>query len=368
MPNPNAIVSTVARVERREPAAGLDAAGAQPIGIELGGGRRVTLDPADPRSAALARVLEGIGREGTPVYLELVPDTDRVRFVRLAKVSRVASVRDTGEGLEVMLVQSHARLRVPKGAAVAAEMEAALRQASGSRGVLMVTANDAGEIIDVRTPPAELKGLPFTEPEVLPPRRSPIDWIRSIYRWPGWPWWWFGCISALRAQQVFDAMKATSCDPLTVPAPCIPFLYPDDGCWGRAHEMCRLMIQQGLTPRKVWIMGRLTAQTKNNPMCHVNWAWHVAPTLCVRSAWWLLWLRRTMVIDPSLFGTPVTEAQWKGAQGDPSASLTETPWTDFLFGATDPTFSQTNAVLADYRSALQLRAIQDGPPPYANCP
>ena len=62
----------------------------------------------------------------------------------------------------------------------------------------------------------------------------------------------------------------------------ISWLYPDDGCWGRAHEMCRLMINAGAHPRKVWIYGKLHTLTKNNPNCFVNWGWHVAPTLCVR--------------------------------------------------------------------------------------
>ena len=174
-----------------------------------------------------------------------------------------------------------------------------------------------------------------------------------------------------KAQQVFDAMAATSCDPLTVPVPCIPFLYPDDGCWARAHEMCRLMINLGLSPRKVWIDRStgywLHVNTKNNPLCYVEWGWHVAPTLCVRSP--KFFQTQRMVIDPSLFTTPVSEATWKGVQGDPNATLTHTGADQFWHGGgTDPTYSASNAILAQYRLALQNRANQVGPPPYANCP
>ena len=161
-------------------------------------------------------------------------------------------------------------------------------------------------------------------------------------------------------------MNATSCSPLTVPAPCIPFLYPDDGCWARAHEMCRLMINMGLSPRKVWIQGSLHVSTKNNPTCSVYWGWHVAPTLCVRCPY--IFLTQRMVIDPSLFTTPVSEATWKGVQGDPMATLTDSDASDYLWGATDPNYVQTNQKLAYYRLQLQNRAIQQGPPPYANCP
>ena len=79
-----------------------------------------------------------------------------------------------------------------------------------------------------------------------------------------------------------------------------------------------------------------------------------------------------MVIDPSLFTTPVTTAQWKGVQGDPTATLTDTDASIFhLFYAphrTDPTYALTNSVLTTYRLALQARSLSQGVPPYANCP
>jgi hypothetical protein len=171
------------------------------------------------------------------------------------------------------------------------------------------------------------------------------------------------------AQQIFNTMNASSCDPLTVPTPCIPFLYPDDGCWARAHEMCRLMINMGLSPMKVWIQAssRLHVDTRNNPACFVEWGWHVAPTLCVRGPRFLQ--LQQMVIDPSLFTTPVSKATWKWVQGDPNASLTDTAASIYwLWGSgTDTTYSQTNNYLAYYRLQLQNRAIGQGPPPYANC-
>jgi hypothetical protein len=33
-----------------------------------------------------------------------------------------------------------------------------------------------------------------------------------------------------------------------------------------------------------------------------------------------------------------------------------------------PNHTDTNATIADFPLALQLPAVQDGPPPYANCP
>ncbi|HET7463676.1 MAG TPA: protein-glutamine glutaminase family protein [Longimicrobium sp.] len=378
MPNPNAIVTTVSRVERADARAAAEAAGGErEIAVELEGGRRVRLDAADPRSRALAGVLETIGQQRRPVYLELEPDSDRVREVRLPLASLVARLHLTGDGLLVELAESHARHLLRRGTADYDEMESALRHAYGARLPVLVTANDAGEIIDAR--PAARGGheYPFPEPDLRPPPRTFGVVLRElldiIYSWRCWPWWWFGCLTPRQAQQVFDQMAARTCDPSTVPVPCIPFLYPDDGCWARAHEMCRLMIAMGLSPRKVWIQSTYPAllhvDTANNPSCFVEWTWHVAPIVCVRS-WPWVFLSRDMVIDPSLFTAPVTKAGWKLVQHDPTATLTDTDASIYkIFGMeTDPTNAKTEDRLAYYRLQLQLRTIGSGPPPYAGCP
>ena len=168
---------------------------------------------------------------------------------------------------------------------------------------------------------------------------------------------------------MFDLVKATSCNPLTVPPPCIPFLYPDDGCWARAHEMCRLMIAASATPRKMWIVGSLHVLTKNHPNCEVYWNWHVAPTLCVRKYWF--WAQ-TMVIDPALFDAPVPTAAWKGVQGDPNAALYPHDASVYYRWSannleTDPTYSKTWSWLEDFRLYLKNRSLQQGAPPYAHC-
>lgn len=176
-------------------------------------------------------------------------------------------------------------------------------------------------------------------------------------------------VTSQRAQQLFDLVNSTVCCPASAPAPCIPFLFPDDGCWGRASEMCRLMIADGAQPMKVWIYGSLLVQTSNSPICHVGWGWHVAPTLQVDTGSGT----DTYVIDPSLFPGPVTKTVWKSVQGDPSATLVDTDasvfYRDSGGGITlDPTYSQTQSVLTTYRNKLKLRsASSDGPPPYFAC-
>ena len=178
-------------------------------------------------------------------------------------------------------------------------------------------------------------------------------------------------VSAAQARQLFNLMNSKVCCPETAAAPCIPFVYPDDGCWGRAHEMYRLMGLQGVQADKIWIFGNLRAATSNNPRCEVRWGWHVAPTLQVNVGGGVV---QTQVIDPSLFPGPVPQATWAGVQGDPHPALIPSAgsvfWRNQSGSAvqTDPDFSRTNSVLETYRNQLRIRATSsDGPPPYLGC-
>lgn len=375
MPNENAIVSTSIQFNLEgDQAADRTLREGQSVDVELDDGRRARLTPEDPRSVGFAALLYGIHREQRPVYLEVDPGTQAITRILVPHVARVIDISRAAGAIEVTLDESHARHFLPAEATDAEEVEGALRGAHERRTQMIITEDDQHRIIDVRDFRGPEGGRsPFVRLEadldVQPPPRLAIwrilDWLWRYISMPFW--WWFRCLPPAQAQLVFDSMAATSCAPLTVPSPCIPFLYPDDGCWARAHEMCRLMIGMGLSPKKVWIDGNLHVATRNNPQCMVYWGWHVAPTLCVRGT--ELFSSQRMVIDPSLFTTPVTEAAWMAVQGDPAATLTDTSADQYSHGGgTDPTYSDTNSRLAFYRLQLQARAVQVGPPPYAMCP
>jgi hypothetical protein len=373
---PRPVVSTVIRFEPPvdRPVSELIRAEAG-LAVELEGEVRARLDPADERSTGFAQILVELSKLRLPVYLELDPETSAIVRLLIPHVTRVLGITPIDTGVfNVYIERSQARHVLRRDAPNFEELDRNLREALERRIPVILSEDDAHEIIDVRdyrgpNPP------PFVEPEI-PVRPVSLqgvardvlrllrcDWLWSLIRWR------CCCVSPAKAQQVFDDMSATSCEPLTVPVPCIPFLYPDDGCWARASEMCRLMIAQGLKPGKVWIQGVLHVDTRNNPQCFVDWRWHVAPTLCVRGRRRLE--THTMVIDPSLFTAPVTKAGWKAVQGDPFATLTDTDASVYTFVGgitTDPTYTQTDADLAYYRLQLRARAVQQGPPPYASCP
>lgn len=349
MRNPNAIFGAITRVDGTT--------------VEFEGQRVARLTGDARRVDGLIALLVDLQRRKRPVYVELDPNTDTIARVRVPIVVRVESMTaETTGDIDVMFENSHAR-HVLRRDADFDDLARALRDAQEKNEWIAVAETEGHEIIDLRPYAA-----PFDFPRREPP---PTSVLRRFLSWKWWPWSWFICVSAARAQQLFDLCAVTTCNPLTVPPPCIPFLYPDDGCWGRAHEMARLIIADGAHPRKVWIFGRLYAPTKNNPNCIVGWGWHVAPTLCVRGKW--PFNTEEKVIDPSLFTTPVTIATWKSVQGDPRALLYSEPASTFYRYSdgriiTDPTYEQTKIVLADYRAALQARSLgPDGPPPYAAC-
>jgi glutaminase-like protein len=374
MANPNAIISTTIRLDPPLEGAATELVQREGgVSVELDG-RRAQLDPRDPRSPGFAQVLDGLSTLRMPVYVEIDPATDAITRVLVPLVSRVSRVESAKDVLDVELDTSHARHVLRLGGPGSEDLERRLREAVKDAQPVILVEDDAHNIIDIREfRPDPARPLP-PFPPVPFPRHKPLwllRWLHWIWWWTCWPWWWWRCPSAVKAQQVFDAMAATTCNPLTVPPPCIPFLYPDDGCWARAHEMCRLMIALGVSPSKVWIDHSagywLHVNTKNNPQCYVEWGWHVAPTLCVRGP--RFFSTQRMVLDPALFTTPVSKPTWKGVQGDPAATLTDTGPEQFWHGGgTDPAYVSSNAILAQYRLALQNRSNQVGPPPYANCP
>jgi glutaminase-like protein len=363
MPNRNAIVALVVRIDPPvEKLSGAEFFRRHPAGASIAfeGDRTARLYPGD-LAAGMLEIIEQLRQMRLPVYIEVDPETRGIARLLIPLVTRVAAIAEAGaEEFRVDLEASHARHRLKRKNPDFAQLVETLRSALAKKAWLIVTETDDHEIIDARSSPHEPK-LPLPGPE---PIRARPGWFRRFCR----RWFcWICCVSSGRASQLFAFCSATTCDPLTVPPPCIPFLYPDDGCWARAHEMCRLMLAAGAKPRKVWIDGNLHVNTKNNPQCFVDWGWHVAPIICVRRRFFRA---EYMVIDPSLFTSPVTEATWKSVQGDPNATLTNTDasvyWRNVI--PTDPNYVDTNIRLQYYRLQLKNRSLISGPPPYAYCP
>jgi hypothetical protein len=143
----------------------------------------------------------------------------------------------------------------------------------------------------------------------------------------------------------------------------IPFDYPVDGCFARAHEMSRVMQEQGIASAKVFnyeAPNRL--RVPGTEFGNIEWGYHVAPIVNVTGS---DGVTREMVFDPSLNrDRPMTIEEWQTASGGPAGQRIETTSSDtYYYGPanvmdpsdrngtilTDPQYVNTNATL-DYMS------------------
>jgi hypothetical protein len=166
-----------------------------------------------------------------------------------------------------------------------------------------------------------------------------------------------GPLSKGQAQQLFNELAAQSH---------IPFDYPDDCCYSRAHEMCRIMRERGIPCRKVWNYthdfssggASLRVDTPNHPSGHVNWRYHVAPVVEVRGNDGIV---RDMVMDPSIADRPLTVDEWVARQQDPTSTREITGERYYYRGpgnadaVEDPDYSQTRSRLAEHSLNRDLR-------------
>lgn len=348
MSDAKAIVSTVTKIDQP-----IDAVGLSTVHFE--DGQVGMLNTSDPRGAAYAGILDELRGIGDPVYVEVDPTSKLISRLLIPLVVTVTDLFTLPTGdVEVEVEPSQARhiLRMTDSNAERLRKTLVQAKAEGLLVVLTETSEDH-RIIDIR--PVSNPKTPATD-FMSPASIESVSFeLRTVTR--------------RRACELFALVASKSCDPIAADSPCIPFLYPDDGCWARAHEMCRLILRAGESVMKYWIYGNLEVKTANHPHCKVAWSWHVAPILLVQ--------KRTMsgiqVIDPSMFRQPVSGSTWQSAQNRAKAIIVLTDASVFLRFKTgrqkhDPTYCETQKALAIYRLRLKLRSIHHlGPPPY-NCP
>jgi hypothetical protein len=125
-------------------------------------------------------------------------------------------------------------------------------------------------------------------------------------------------ISPEQAGEIFTALAHANIMTTEGEAP-IPFHYPPDGCYARAHRMEELLTEMGYGSEKVFALrGKrpLVAETqyaRDVEGNQVTWAWHVAPIVKVLDP------QRGLietVLDPSLYERPISLTEWEGLMGD----------------------------------------------------
>jgi hypothetical protein len=222
------------------------------VNFAKGGGAE--LDPNHPAADLFASVLSAARAASLPVYVEVAPDTKKITDLQIALEGNISSINiDAAGNAEIEVQISHAIHLLRKDNPNFTRLLAAARKAVEKNQPVTITERNADGIIDIRpVPRGERK--PAAAKEAPPFEQVPAEALAAA-----------AAVTPARAKQLFDMCKSKSCAPKTAPPPCIPFLYPDDGCWGRASEMCRLTIASGVQPAKIWIYGRLQVHTRNNP-------------------------------------------------------------------------------------------------------
>ena len=161
----------------------------------------------------------------------------------------------------------------------------------------------------------------------------------------------------------------------------IPFDYPDDCCYSRANEMCRILEEKGYPTDKIWIFDpayhqnvvvegkadksvwvkSLTAHTENHPLGQVHWYYHVATVVKVQRPDGTV---QDMVVDPSL--NPyrmLTPQEWLKLMNNPNAkwAIGHREW--FVpGGGSDLDYSATHQRLQEHVNSRARRQKELGIP------
>jgi hypothetical protein len=118
------------------------------------------------------------------------------------------------------------------------------------------------------------------------------------------PW-----IDPSRVQGLFDSLAPATCPLPEAKEDCVPYLFPDNGCWVRAHLICiHLREKHKVEAGKVWVFGNLETATPHHKTGRVKWEMHVAPVVRVGNGPGDL-----RVLDPSVFCGPASVASWERA-------------------------------------------------------
>lgn len=310
-----------------------------------GGGE---LPGSNPQYDVFRRVLSLLKEIDHPVRAEL-SDANVVLDLIVPEVGVVQALWPEEDGTVTVDLSGSAaplvlRPDLPRFTQLLGDLERAMHE----REPLIVSTTDDQEILDFQY--GELKPRPAAEPltgdEVLA-GMTIVD--------PG------------RAEDLFTALATENCPIPTGRHLCIPFRYPDNGCWARAERMCDLLREQhNVEAGKVWLFGRLRAHTENRRDCRIRWRFHVAPVVRLDTG-----PRDLLVLDPSVCCRAETVAAWREALGDTRAVCELTDTTVYFQTAKGDGVEEMPGEMVDdlkyFLARLLCRARRRGAPPYRQC-
>lgn len=323
--------------------------------VQLSGGERLGLPDSSVRLSRLLPLLESARQDGERMFVQA--DDGKLERVRPTISGHVLDIEEAANGdLEIEVSNSHSVHVLRRDQPRFEELAEMLRSAEEHSHPVEIV--DARGIVEVR----RLSQKWMLTEEVGPPTGGDLI-TETLVK--------MADLDFESVMKAFQAIVGLSCDVSQVDATCIPFLYPTDYCWSRAHAMARILIGQfGITPAKVWTRGRLRAATRNDHDCYVRWGWHVAPLVHVAPSGG--GDAKAVVLDPSMFDEPVALDIWVQAQGDDDAKVTTTDWQVYNYTrggkpVHDKDFRYVDGHLRKARRAFLSEMDGNGAPPYAHC-
>ena len=314
-----------------------------PVIIPLENGRKALLDQQHAYAETWIKQIVRLHKEQRPVYLDILSANGHITAIGIPEATLVWQVEETETGARIAFHTSSAYHFLYREQPHFHRMLEQLRAAMEAGTPLLVTARPLSSVIvDVRELPLHMrtKQLLKAEPEPYVPGRA---------------------VSPERAKHLFGKMLERNCDPLAISSACIPFNFPANGCWIRAHLMCYMLVREKEQPGKIWSSGALKAHTVNDPSCLVSWPWHVAPVLMVTqpdgSA-------AEMVLDPSLCTEPVMPGVWLALQTDPKANYIYSSWKRYGHYGGEAEEETASEDMNICRYGLRDMCEESGPPPY----
>lgn len=130
-------------------------------------------------------------------------------------------------------------------------------------------------------------------------------------------------VTLAEATRLFNEMAQLTFWTTTDQQAPVPYHYPPDGCYARAHLMAQRLTELGIASEKVFAISTAGGLHVSSSFAAdmppgqqatptVQWWYHVAPIIHVRNS---VGGVTEMVIDPSLAGGPITIRQWTDMMG-----------------------------------------------------
>jgi hypothetical protein len=345
--------------------------GGEPAHLKFAGGSRAILQGKGPDYQTRHEILRQHHHCGIPVYVEAERQKGVVKALHVPLEGRVVFSEEDGRGLWFQIDRSAKPFHLTRSDPRYARYQKLIHESQLKRTPLLLTESGGGtKILDISKPKKHGSQVPqpdWNKYNLKP--RMPDNTVMMPEE--------TAAVSAKCAVELFGLLKSQS-TPLDeasqlLPFPTIPFEYPVNGCQARAHYMCRLLLEQGVQPHKVWNLApdhkhHLIVKTRYDPKGEAKWGFHVSAAVYVRQASEQI---ERQVMDPSLFDKPVSVEAWRRRQECPESCLAYTTSAPYLFpwwatkaGIYDPDYHQTLRDLVRYNSALSLQIRKYGLPPY----